>query len=510
MDSNTGEVNTPYYDEKIPVYSNPVFCLHNQDLYTFIYREIYRYNYAESRFVLCFTLPNTGSGYIRFAQTHMGKLWVFIDKDGLYKIDLSSFKIEDHYKPLPEYDDSSLRAFHVDKKGNIWLGTINGLYILNPSSRELSLYKHSGTDPFSLPNNSIWEIYEDRQDNVWIGTYSGTLSYVNVNENHAFRTYHTQNSGLNYAPVSAFAEEQDYIWIGTEGGGINRMDKVNGEISGFTLPNNVTSKNVKSLVIDAGRNLWISTFRGGLDLYDSRQNKAINYKHSKKDSCSLLVDDIRKTVLEGDSGMWISYQYHKPEISYFSFRSKSFTHFSLDSIHDYAYLFDILRQGEKTLWAISNEALYQMDTHTRAVEKIIPNDSTYLGLFTFCLDDSGNIWIGTIGNGLIKFDTNTSRFISLKNVLQQDIYSIYSICYDNGSVWMGTDNGLFCYNIADNQLMKFDKRENTQGQVYYPLASMKGRDGLLYFGGTNGFTVINPKNISYNSYKPKAIYQISY
>ena len=505
LDSNTGEVNTPYYDEKIPVYSNPVFCLHNQDLYTFIYREIYRYNYAESRFVLCFTLPNTGSGYIRFAQTHMGKLWVFIDKDGLYKIDLSSFKIEDHYKPLPEYDDSSLRAFHVDKKGNIWLGTINGLYILNPSSRELSLYKHSGTDPFSLPNNSIWEIYEDRQDNVWIGTYSGTLSYVNVNENHAFRTYHTQNSGLNYAPVSAFAEEQDYIWIGTEGGGINRMNKVNGEISGFTLPNNVTSKNVKSLVIDAGRNLWISTFRGGLDLYDSRQNKAINYKHSKKDSCSLLVDDIRKTVLEGDSGMWISYQYHKPEISYFSFHSKSFTHFSLDSIHDYAYLFDILRQGEKTLWAISNEALYQMDTHTRAVEKIIPNDSTYLGLFTFCLDDSGNIWIGTIGNGLIKFDTNTSHFISLKNVLQQDIYSIYSICYDNGNVWMGTDNGLFCYNIADNQLMRFDKRENTQGQVYYPLATMKGRDGLLYFGGTNGFTVINPKNISYNSYKPKAI-----
>ena len=52
------------------------------------------------------------------------------------------------------------------------------------------------------------------------------------------------------------------------------MNKVNGEISGFTLPNNVTSKNVKSLVIDAGRNLWISTFRGGLDLYDSRQNKA--------------------------------------------------------------------------------------------------------------------------------------------------------------------------------------------------------------------------------------------
>ena len=30
------------------------------------------------------------------------------------------------------------------------------------------------------------------------------------------------------------------------------------------------------------------------------------------------------------------------------------------------------------------------------------------------VEDAGNIWIGTIGNGLIKFDTNTSHFISLK------------------------------------------------------------------------------------------------
>lgn len=106
---------------------------------------------------------------------------------------------------------------------------------------------------------------------------------------------------------------------------------------------------------------------------------------------------------------------------------------------------------------------------------------------------------------LIKFDTNTSRFISLKDVLQQSVYSIYSICYDDGNIWMGTDDGLYCYNIVGNRLMNFDKREDTQGQVYYPLACMKGMDGLIYFGGTNGFTVIDPKKISYNSYKPRAI-----
>ena len=66
-------------------------------------------------------------------------------------------------------------------------------------------------------------------------------------------------------------------------------------------------------------------------------------------------------------------------------------------------------------------------------------------------------------------------------------------------IWMGTDDGLYCYNIVGNRLMNFDKREDTQGQVYYPLACMKGMDGLIYFGGTNGFTVIDPKKISYNN-----------
>ena len=504
LNTQTGELNTPNYDGKAAGGVNTAFCIYNNDLYTFIGQKVYRFNYAKNEFVFCLTLPDS-DGNIRFAQAYMGKLWIFVNNSGLYKIDMSTFKIEDHYTLLTDYEGNSLRTFYIDKKGYIWFGTIDGIYIFDPTDGKLSHNKHSRTDPFSLPNNSIWEISEDRQGNIWIGTYSGTLCYVNIDENNAFKTYHPQNSGLNHTPVSAFAEDQQYLWVGTEGGGINRMNKATGEFSYITSANSITSNNIKSLITDAGHNLWISTFMGGLDLYNVGRQKVTNFKHTKGAPHSLLVNDVRKTILEGDSGMWVAYQYQKAEVSYFSFREESFTHFSLDSISNNSYLFDILRQGEKTLWAISNETLYRLAIDKHVGEKMIPNDSTYLGLFTFCLDDSGNIWIGTIGNGLIKFDTNTSRFISLKDVLQQSVYSIYSICYDDGNIWMGTDDGLYCYNIVGNRLMNFDKREDTQGQVYYPLACMKGMDGLIYFGGTNGFTVIDPKKISYNSYKPRAI-----
>ena len=504
FNSKSGELVTPKYDGKTTSFNNLAFCTYKDDLYTFIRQKVYRFNYTKNEFVGCFTLPHA-DGNIRFARAHNGSLWLFVHKYGLYKIDLSTFKIVDHYELLPEHNGNSLRTFYIDKKGYVWFGAIDGLYILDPSNRKLAHYVHSRTDPFSLPNNSIWEISEDRQGNVWVGTYSGALCYVNTDETDAFKTYHPQNSLLSHTPVSAFAEDRKYLWVGTEGGGINQMDKETGEFRLLTGEKGITSTNVKSLTTDSNYNLWIGTFMGGLDFYDARHNKTTNYKHIKGDAHSLLVNDVRKTVLEADSGLWVAYQHHKAEVSYFSFRNQSFTHFSLDSVTNNAYLFDILRQGENSLWAISNETLYRMDIHTRTVEKRTPNDSTYLGLYTFCLDDSGNIWIGTIGNGLIKFDTNTSRYISMKDVLQQNIYSIYSICYDEGNIWMGTDEGLYCYNIARNDLLKFDKREDTQGQVYYPLATMKGNDGLLYFGGTNGFTVIHPNNISRNDYKPKAI-----
>ena len=420
LNTQTGELNTPNYDGKAAGGVNTAFCIYNNDLYTFIGQKVYRFNYAKNECVFCLTLPDS-DGNIRFAQAYMGKLWIFVNNSGLYKIDMSTFKIEDHYTLLTDYEGNSLRTFYIDKKGYIWFGTIDGIYIFDPTDGKLSHYKHSRTDPFSLPNNSIWEISEDRQSNVWIGTYSGTLCYVNIDENNAFKTYHPQNSGLNHTPVSAFAEDQQYLWVGTEGGGINRMNKATGEFSYITSANSITSNNIKSLITDAGHNLWISTFMGGLDLYNVGRQKVTNFKHTKGAPHSLLVNDVRKTILEGDSGMWVAYQYQKAEVSYFSFREESFTHFSLDSISNNSYLFDILRQGEKTLWAISNETLYRLDIDKHVVEKMIPNDSTYLGLFTFCLDDSGNIWIGTIGNGLIKFDTNTSRFISLKDVLQQSV-----------------------------------------------------------------------------------------
>lgn len=504
LNVDAGTLDTPSFESDSVSYVNSIFCLHNNDLYVFSGLKVYRYNYVKNEFIFCFKIPVEGD-YVRSAQAHQGKLWLYMNKHGLCKIDLSTFHTENQFDILSAQNDNTYRLFHIDKKGYIWIGTINGLYILDPETEKYSYYKHSETDPFSLPNNSIWTINEDRQRNIWIGTYSGALCYVNLDDSDAFKTFLPTNSKLSHTPVSTFAEDGKYVWIGTEGGGINRMNKSTGEFQLFTSQQGLSSNNVKSLLIDQNQNLWASMFMGGLLFWETGKDKKTTYNHLAGQANSLRLNNVRKSILEGDSGIWVAYQYNKPEISYFSYQEKSFTHFKLDSLAVNSFIFDILKQGERFLWAVSHEMLYRLDIVTRKVDKAQPNDSTYRGLYTLCADDSGNIWIGTIGNGLMKFDPNTFQFVLIKDLLPNSIYSIYSICYDEGNIWMGTDNGLYCYNIDENDLLRFDASEGTQGQVYYPLATMKGKNGKLYFGGTKGFTIVDPRKISRNKYKPKVM-----
>ena len=500
---STGERCTPRYDGEDPAYTNLALCPHEQDLYSFIDHKIYRFNPAKREFELCAALPNgrSGGGAVRFAQARKGYMWVFVDKEGVYQIDLAALNVKKHFDTQPAFDGDSLRCYFVDSGENIWFGTINGVYVLHTKEDRVTHYAHSPNQPFSLPNNSVWSITEDKQSNIWIGTYSGQLCCVNKNENNAFTSWTPRNSPLSFAPVSAFAEAGNYLWIGTEGGGINRMDKRTGIITPYIGKGEIALNNVKSMAMDNKKRLWIATFRDGLEMYDTQRNQWTRYRYRPDDAQSLLIDDIRKVTLEADSGLWIAYQYQKPVISYFSFRTQTFTHYELDSVNH--YLFDLKRQGENQLWALSNEALYCINIHTHEIEKIAPTDSAYLGMYSFCTDYSRNIWIGTSGNGLVKYDIHASRFVPVKNIGHDN--AIYTLCHNQGKIWMGTDNGLFCYDIETDRLAQFDKEEGTQGQVYYPLASLKGSDGKLYFGGTEGLTAVDETRFVLNPYKPQAL-----
>ncbi len=471
---------------------------------------IYRADYESMKHSLFYLFPSDFR--IQSIKKSHNKLWVLVADKGLIKIDIPTATIEEQFDFFQQKAGGSVmtKTLHIDKYGHIWIATQKGLYILNPETKEYQHYIHSKTDPFSLPNNSVWYITEDHQRNIWLGTFSGGLCYVNLDEKIRFRTIIPRDNPLNNNLISGFAEDEKYLWIATEGGGLNRMDKKTEAYTYYqndvNISNSLSSNNIKSISLDLRHNLWVSMFRGGLDCLDTKTNTFRHFKFEKDNENSLRANDLRKILLEGDSGLWIAYQQNKLVISFYSFEKNEFKHFYFDEKDSNHFIFDIFRGNNSQLWIISHKKLYMMNIRTGEVKDIMPDDSSYLNAQTICVDGNDNVWIGTIGKGLIRYNANTSVFTVFDDILKFNVSSIFSICTDDeNNLWMGTDNGLFKYDMALNKFFRFDKMDGVQGQVYYPLSAYKSKTGELYFGGTNGFTIVNPKDMVQNTYKPRVV-----
>mgnify|MGYP002509003235 CR=1 FL=1 len=100
-----------------------------------------------------------------------------------------------------------------------------------------------------------------------------------------------------------------------------------------------------------------------------------------------------------------------------------------------------------------------MNVRTKEYRKIAPDSAYSLRAQALCLDETGNVWIGTVGSGLVRYDVKNNRFYSVNDILRYDVSTIYSLCTDDDNdLWMGTDNGLFKYNIEKNTFFRFDTK----------------------------------------------------
>jgi signal transduction histidine kinase/ligand-binding sensor domain-containing protein/DNA-binding response OmpR family regulator len=434
-----------------------------------------------------------------------GKLWVLAANRGLLKIDVSTAAVEREYDFFHRENGGNVltKMICADSRGAVWIATQQGLYVLDPATEQHARHLHSGANQFGLPNNSVWHIYEDRRQNIWLGTYSGGLCYMNPNEREWLENFAPDESPLNSKVVSGFAESDDALWIATEGGGANRMDKRSGEFTYLTAAANgegLSHNNVKSLVADGERRLWIAMFRGGLDCYDMRSGKFRHFKHNPRDTNSLVTNDLRKILPAGDSGLWIIYQTGSVVVSFYSFASAAFAHYRLNAA--YEFIHDACLRENK-LW-LAGENLYSLDLDTKETARF-SLDSGPLNGQSICFDGNGDLWIGTIGCGLVRFNVETAEFAVRDEILKWNAYSAFSIVADGNSLWAGTNNGLFRYETNTGEYRRFNRHDGIRGHGFYPLAAFRSEAGKLYFGGMNGFTQFDPNLLRRNEQKPEAI-----
>jgi DNA-binding CsgD family transcriptional regulator len=161
------------------------------------------------------------------------------------------------------------------------------------------------------------------------------------------------------------------------------------------------------------------------------------------------------------------------------------------------------------LWVGTQWGLNRLDKKTGRCERYVhrfedtPGTSISDNIIHCILEDHGGIiWVGT-DNGLNGFDPATGgwRYFAQKEGLSGDV--VCSILEDSGgSLWISTNRGLSRLEPQTGRVTNFGTQDGLQGQTFNPGASCRGPDGRLYFGGANGFNIIDPAEIPEDPFVP--------
>src|SRR5690606_18870753 len=138
---------------------------------------------------------------------------------------------------------------------------------------------------------------------------------------------------------------------------------------------------------------------------------------------------------------------------------------------------------DSAIWIATNNLLARYDPSEDKVGTVHFDDAPHI--VTSIIEAHNAIWIGTksglfrldIGNGEVEqFTVNDGLSCMVVNGLLND---------DLGNIWISTTRGLFQYDPENNEFRNFGYNNGFKGQ-FNENAALKGSDGKLYFGSTNG------------------------
>ncbi len=428
-----------------------------------------------------------------------GALWAATG-GGLFRLDknknvLVEITSASRYNSL---ENNNVLSLFEDKSGIVWIGTAEkGIFKFDRRRTKFKFYTHDPFNPNSLSYNTIRSIYQDDDGVLWIGTLGGGLNKLNPGSDKFFhyKNDYGNKFSLSDNSISAILRDHEgYLWIGTWGNGLNKSltpnqvenlkfknytytdvknndQKINQEIS-----NNI----IQVIYEDTDNSLWVGTGRG-LNIYDRKSNGFKNFVHSADDSNSLSGDQVQSCILEDrDGSLWIGTWDGLNKLSN-KMRKTALQHSSSIKFKSYRFKSD----EPKSL-----------------------SDDRVISAYE---DKQGNLWFGTYGGGLNKLLFNQKEkdhpkfeTFTTKDGLASNI--IYRILGDEDeNLWISTDNGLSLFNPEKNIFRNYDVNDGLQSNQFFWGAGFKGKDGKLFFGGTNGFNAFYPSQLENNANVPPVV-----
>ena len=356
--------------------------------------------------------------------------------------------------------NNKVRAIFEDSRGNFWIGTSgDGLHTMDRETGRIERHLYDPAKPeklsrppgrtnddFARINDQVTFIQEDASKNLWISTIFSGISLYNPLTQKI--THLGSNNGFPDDNGWCIGESRDgVLWIGTQEGNLFRIGQ-----DKLLFENNETNNYMAFRFLEEKNgDLWIASRNGGLLQHDNNKKYLGNFDGPSQDTPYFFGKFVETLFQDQDDSLWLGTQ---GGVWIFDKRNNQFSKFPLGFDHAENHTSDIKKDHLGLIWISSWAGLVCFNKETGTIRHYLHHstDSTSIGsnrIIAILEDQSGDLWIGTAGGGLNRFDRATNTFRSyLKSVAK--ITYLYED--SQGILWVGTDIGLY---RSDEQKKQF-------------------------------------------------------
>ena len=447
-------------------------------------------------------------------EDHFKRLWIAFE-EGPQVLDLKTMQ-----PVIPPCENEKVEAqlnkalknlctrMYCDAKGNVWMVSFNLLTRISFNEKGEVNRVLSISYPYKAPDLGLCDVY---RNGTVVMCNNGVVSEFSVQNNRlAAKNISSMFLPLDYRYAGAVISYHGKIWLGTNRGLYNSAKQ---EFHASGTVHSLQHEVVTSLAITEDDKLLVGTLCG-VDIID---DKTGTIEHWNCSSVNPLSSNFVNSLLAKDGQIWVGTETggitklapRQLQLEFFKHDAANPASLSPNAVNA------MYAAPDGTLWVGTVEgglnALAPGSrnfTHYTMANSGLPHNS----VSTLAADNWGNLWIGTWGTGIAVMNLQQpGRIIPLVVDAKHQPFLNFAgvLVYDpiNDGMWLGTNDGLFFYDLKRQQLIEpFKGCLNVRGCI----GSLITRDGKLLMGCVQGMVEINLKSripgkgdfaVKYHQYK---------
>src|SRR6266496_1569866 len=328
-----------------------------------------------------------------------------------------------------------------------------------------------------LPEADVMAILQTHDGYLWVGTEEGLARFDGTH----FVVFDRKTASLPNNRIQALAETSDgSLWVGTENGLSRFKDR---RFTNYSTKDGLPGNNIRALWAESNGTLWITT-AAGVRFWDGG-----GFEHAP--SLEPIAQNSPRQVLRTQKGdLWVAND------TGLGFLGAGSTKISSGPATLEGRLIRTIMMEYPTgvLWIGTNLGLYRLSQG-----RVLPyplGSHTHAEVTALLQDRHHNLWVGTLGDGLIRVNQRGISHYSVSDGLSS--VEVKSLHEDrSGNLWVGTfGGGLEVF--RDTMFTPYGKPEGVSQDVVWTV--MEARDSSIWMG-TQAGGLSRLKNSRVTSYR---------